>query len=120
MQSTGMMVFWFVVIVALIPLTLFALKRSGLAKRALGSSDKMLKVISQLSVGPTQRVVTVELGAADQRTWLVLGVTPQSVTVLHTLQPSEDSQVQAQGDPESSTFPVLLRRSSDMLDLPKN
>lgn len=120
MQSTGMMVFWFVAIVALIPLTLYALKRSGLAKASVGSGGKVLKTVSQLSVGPGQRVVTIEVGVGEQKTWLVLGVTAQSITTLHTLEPSMDSQEQAQGDAGSSLFPVILRRSSDAIDPPSH
>ena len=119
MQSTGMMVFWFVAIVALIPLTLYGLKRSGLAKGVVGSGDKVLKTVSQMSIGPGQRVITVEVGVGEQKTWLVLGVTAQSITTLHTMEPSQDSQEQGVGDPGSSTFPVLLRRSADAIDPPK-
>lgn len=42
------------------------------------------KVLSAVAVGPQQRVVTVEVGAADARICLVLGVTQQSITCLHT------------------------------------
>jgi len=114
-----MLVFWFVLIVALIPVTLYFLKKSGLAQGTMGSGDKVLRPLSQLAVGPGQRIVTVELGVGEQKTWLVLGVTPSSITTLHTLQPTDDSQSQAQGDPVSSTFPVLLRRSTDIIEPPK-
>jgi flagellar protein FliO/FliZ len=119
MQSTGMLVFWFVLIAAMIPLTLFALKKSGLAKGSVGSGDAVLKTVSQLSLGPAQRIVTVELGVGEQKTWLVLGVTAQSITTLHTLQPSQDSQDQAERAGTASTFPVLLKRASDMVEPPK-
>jgi len=119
MQSGGMLVVWFVLIVALIPVSLYFLKKSGLAQGALGTGDKVLRPISQLAVGPGQRVVTVEFGTGEQKTWLVLGVTPNSINTLYTLQPSDDSQNQAKGDPVSSTFPVLLRRSTDIIEPPK-
>jgi flagellar protein FliO/FliZ len=119
MQSTGMLIFWFVFILAMIPLTLFILKKSGLAKGAVGAGDAVLKTVSQLSLGPGQRIVTVELGAGDQKTWLVLGVTAQSITTLHSLQPTQDSQDQAQREGAASTFPILLKRASDVVEHPK-
>ncbi|CAH0350182.1 flagellar biosynthetic protein FliO [Aquabacterium sp. CECT 9606] len=119
MQSTGMLIFWFVFIVAMIPLSLYMLKKSGLAKNRMGSGDAVLKTVSQLSLGPGQRLVTVELGAGDQKTWLVLGVTAQSITALHSLQPTQDSQEQAEREGTASTFPILLRRASDVGEHPK-
>jgi len=118
MQSTGMLIFWFVLIIAMIPLSLFILKKSGLAKGAVGAGDAVLRSVSQLSLGPGQRIVTVELGAGEQKTWLVLGVTAHSITTLHSLQPTQDSQDQAGRDAAESSFPILLRRASDV-DHPK-
>lgn len=43
------------------------------------------RVVSVVSVGPQQRVVTVEVGPEHARTWLVLGVTAQQVSCLHVL-----------------------------------
>ena len=37
MASTGLLIVWFVVIVALIPVSLWLLKRSGLAQGAMGA-----------------------------------------------------------------------------------
>jgi flagellar protein FliO/FliZ len=42
------------------------------------------RFISAVAVGPTQRVVTVEVGPEHERVWLTVGVTAQSVTCLHT------------------------------------
>jgi flagellar protein FliO/FliZ len=36
-------------------------------------------------VGPHQRVVTVEVGPEGARTWLVLGVTGQTISCLHSM-----------------------------------
>jgi flagellar protein FliO/FliZ len=41
--------------------------------------------VSAVAVGPHQRVVTVEVGPRGDRTWLVLGVTAQSITLLHSV-----------------------------------
>lgn len=42
------------------------------------------RFVSAVAVGPHQRVVTVEVGPEDARVWLTLGVTPQSITCLHS------------------------------------
>jgi flagellar protein FliO/FliZ len=119
MQSTGMLIFWFVLIIAMIPLTLYVLKKSGLAKGSVGTGDAVLKTVSHLSLGPGQRIVTVELGAGEQKTWLVLGVTAHSITTLHSLQPTQDSQDQSEREGTAPTFPILLRRAADVVEHPK-
>ena len=43
------------------------------------------RLVGALAVGPQQRVVTVEVGPPGARTWLVLGVTAQSVNLLHSM-----------------------------------
>lgn len=43
------------------------------------------KVLSTVAVGPTQRVVTVEVGDDAHKTCLVLGVTAQQIQCLHVL-----------------------------------
>jgi flagellar protein FliO/FliZ len=75
----------FVALLAMLPWLAkrFAQRRQGGVGAELASS----KLISVLAVGPQQRVVTVEVGPAGARTWLVLGVTQQSITTLHTLAP---------------------------------
>ena len=57
-------------------------KRYGLV---LPGSSGPTRVVSALALGPQQRVVTVEVGPADARVWLVLGVTAQSIQCLHTM-----------------------------------
>lgn len=58
-------------------------QRRGLQQGGLPGSGS--KLVSAVAVGPQQRVVTVEVGPEDARTWLVLGVTGQTITCLHTL-----------------------------------
>ena len=60
-------------------------KRTG---RGPGGTDKGSRLVSVLALGPQQRVITVEVGAGQQRTHLVLGVTAQSITCLHVMQPA--------------------------------
>ncbi len=42
------------------------------------------RFISAVAVGPHQRVVTVEVGPDNARVWLTLGVSAQSIALLHT------------------------------------
>ncbi|WP_439590593.1 flagellar biosynthetic protein FliO [Hydrogenophaga sp.] len=44
-----------------------------------------LRVLSSLSLGPQQRVVTVQVGQGDERVCLVLGVAPGGVSALHQM-----------------------------------
>ena len=76
----------FVALLALLPMGVkwYTQRRLGGAGSELASS----RLISVLAVGPQQRVVTVEVGPVGARTWLVLGVTPQAITTLHTLSPA--------------------------------
>lgn len=46
------------------------------------SRGQVLKVVGAVAVGPHQKVVTVEVVSGSDRRWLVLGVTPQSITRL--------------------------------------
>jgi flagellar protein FliO/FliZ len=89
MAASGMSVVWFVLIVAMIPLSLWLLKRSGLATGALAGAKVQahIQTIGQLNIGPGQRLLTVEVGQGDARTWLVLGVTANGIQTLHTLAP---------------------------------
>lgn len=83
--ASWMSLLWFVVVLALIPLALWLLRRSGLAGAATGSASTGPRLTGSLMLGPQQRVVTVEVGEGAERRWLVLGVTAQQITTLHTL-----------------------------------
>ncbi|MBU1360252.1 MAG: flagellar biosynthetic protein FliO [Gammaproteobacteria bacterium] len=58
-------------------------RRGGMLGAATQGTSSRL--VSAVAVGPQQRVVTVEVGPESARTWLVLGVTGQSITCLHAL-----------------------------------
>jgi flagellar protein FliO/FliZ len=79
-------VLWFCAIVALIPVTLWFLKRTPLG--GAGGAGVM-KSIAMLPLSTSQRIVTIEIGSGDERRWLVLGVTPSSITTLHTMTPQD-------------------------------
>ncbi|MBX3609666.1 MAG: flagellar biosynthetic protein FliO [Hydrogenophaga sp.] len=50
-----------------------------------GQQGPALKVLSSVSLGPQQRVVTLQVGQGADATCLVLGVAPGSVNTLHQL-----------------------------------
>ncbi len=87
MQSTGLMVFWFVVVLALIPASLWLLKRSGWTPKTPATDVHAMRTLSQLGLGPGQRIVTVEVGQGPDAARLVLGVTAHSIQTLHVLSP---------------------------------
>ena len=101
---------WFVAILALIPVALWLLKRTPMGGASGGG---VLKSIAALPLSPNQRIITIEVGQGESRRWLVLGVTPQSITTLHAMEP----QVAPPGAPASAAplqaqppFAALLAR----------
>ena len=100
---------WFVVIIALIPVALWLLKRTPMGGSA---SQGFLRHIAALSIAPNQRIVTIEVGRGEQRRWLVLGVTAGSITTLHTMEPQADlpSEPGANMVPPFMQFLDKLRR----------
>ena len=78
---------WFIAIVAMIPVALWLLKRTPMGG---GAGQGMLRSVAALPLSTNQRIVTVEVGQGDARRWLVLGVTAQSITTLHTMEPQEE------------------------------
>ncbi len=73
---------WFIAILGLIPLALWLLKRTPLGGASPGG---LMRSVAVLPLSTNQRLVTVEVGTGAERRWLVLGVTPQSITTLHTM-----------------------------------
>ena len=73
---------WFIAILALIPATLWFVKRTPLGG---GGGGGVMKSIASLPLSTSQRIVTVEVGNGEDRRWLVLGITPSSITTLHTM-----------------------------------
>ncbi|TVO63156.1 flagellar biosynthetic protein FliO [Denitromonas ohlonensis] len=73
------MAFGLVVVVAVLLVCLWLLKRLGAPR----GSARGLKVLGAAPVGPRERVVLVEVG----NTVLVLGVAPGRVNMLHTVDP---------------------------------
>lgn len=106
MTQTLLTVVAFVLLLAMVPMGLKWLQaRSVVSGPAAGGANR---VLSAVAVGPQQRVVTVEVGPAHARVCLVLGVTAQSVSCLHTTpaQPAAERfelAARAQQQPLAST-----------------
>ena len=79
---------WFIAILALIPITLWFLKRTSIGG---ASGPGLIRSVAALPISASQRIVTVEVGHGDARRWLVLGVTPTTITTLHSMEPQADS-----------------------------
>jgi flagellar protein FliO/FliZ len=79
---------WFIAIVAMIPAVLWLLKRTPMGG---AGTQGLIRSIAVLPLSPSQRLVTVEVGSGAERRWLVLGVTTQTITTLHTMAPQDDS-----------------------------
>jgi flagellar protein FliO/FliZ len=82
MTQTIVSVVLFLVILALLPPAVrwFQQRAPGGTSNAAAS-----RIVSTLAVGPQQRIVTVEVGPEGARTWLVLGVTSQNISCLHSM-----------------------------------
>ena len=95
---------WFIAILALIPAALWLLKRTPAGGAAMQGA---MRTVAVLSLSPSQRLVTVEVGRGEARRWLVLGVTGQQITTLHEMAPQEEAPVVA---PAVTPFAQLLAR----------
>jgi len=84
MSSSLLPILWFIAILALIPLALWLLKRTPMGGAASGGQ---MKVVAALPIAANQRLLTVEVGQGEDRRWLVLGVTGQSIATLHVMPP---------------------------------
>ncbi len=83
---------WFGLVIALIPLALWLLKRTPLGG---GAAHGAMRSVAVLPLSASQRIVTVEVGSGAARRWLVLGVSPQSITTLHSMDAQPDSATAA-------------------------
>ncbi|MBK1614386.1 flagellar biogenesis protein [Rubrivivax gelatinosus] len=95
----------FAAVIAMIPLALWLLRRTPMGRNA---SSAGMRTVAALPLSNTQRIVTVEVGTGDERRWLVLGVTPGSISTLHTMAPQEDAPLPAAGN--ATPFAQVLGR----------
>jgi flagellar protein FliO/FliZ len=102
MTQTLLSVGFFVLLLALIPVGLkWVQQRSG--SSAGGGMASASRIISAVAVSPHQRVVTVEVGPEGGRTWLVLGVTAQTITCLHSVAVESKMEINSSKAIESSS-----------------
>ena len=106
MVSSGLnSLLWFIAIIAMIPCALWLLKRTPMGG---GAGNGVMRHISALPLSANQRLVTVEVGQGEARRWLVLGVTAQSITTLHTMAPQAEATLTA--TPAPPAFAQLLSK----------
>jgi len=96
----------FALVIALIPLVLWLLKRTPMGGAARGQA---MRSVAVLPLSTSQRIVTVEVGNGEERRWLVLGVTPHSISTLHTMAPQGDAA------PAAPTAAVAPAAFADLL-----
>ena len=107
----------FLLILALIPVALWLLKRSPLGKFSAGGTGGPMRLVATLGLAPNQRIITVEVGAGDERRWLVLGVTPAGIQTLHTLLPQAEPAAATPG-PRPIFAQLLARQQRDAAPSP--
>ena len=91
MPSSGLTsLLWFLAIIAMIPLALWLLKRTPMGG---AGGQGVLRSVAALPLSTNQRIVTIEVGQGEARRWLVLGVTPNNITTLHSMEPQADAPV---------------------------
>jgi flagellar protein FliO/FliZ len=102
---------WFVAVLALIPAALWLLKRTPLG--GAGGRPGAPRAVAVLPLSAQQKLVTVEVGQGEERLWLVLGVTPQGIRTLHTMQAqgeaAEASSTAAHAPPPAAFAQLLAR-----------
>ena len=102
---------WFVGIIVMIPMVLWLVKRSQLGGHLSGMHHPApTRIVSNLPLSPSQRIVTVEVGEGEERRWLVLGITPSSITTLHSLTPTIPTTPTLTAHPPQDAFHHLLNR----------
>jgi flagellar protein FliO/FliZ len=93
-----------------IPVVLWLLRRTPYGAAMGGVAQGVTRPIASMPIGPQQRIVTIEVGQGEERRWLVLGVTAQAITPLHTLSPQGDPPAAAAAD---APFAALFRKVRD-------
>lgn len=74
-----------------------------------GQSGPFVKVLGSVSLGPQQRVVTLQVGRGEDATCLVLGVAPGSINTLHEVAlPPESAAPTAPTAPFAGGFAARL------------
>lgn len=101
MQMLGGLVLVLIVILGLA----WILKRFSLVP---GTANGTMKLVAATGVGQRERVVIVEING----TWLVLGVAPGRVNMLHSMEkPATNSQQHDAPEPEAADFATQFNDS---------
>jgi len=95
-------------VLALVMAFAWVARRFGLQAPRLGSA---VKVVGGVMLSPKERVVVVEV----QGTWLVLGVAPGQISMLHTLPAEFDDLGELDEDPGRDTAVPFADRLRDSL-----
>lgn len=106
-MDAGMTLLWFLAVIALIPVALWLLKRSALVGGA--GAAGVMRTVAVLPLSPAQRLVTVEVGSGEDRRWLVLGVTAQQITALHSM-PAQSEVAPPAGTAVPQSFAQVLEK----------
>ncbi len=104
----------FALVIAMIPIVLWLLKRSPMGGAA---AQGVLRVVAMLPLSTNQRLLAVEVGSGEQRRWLVLGVSPAGIHTLHTMAPPAESPP-AVAAPAAPFAQLLSRFGSRQADAP--
>ena len=106
-------ILWFAAVLALIPLVLWLLRRSplgaGLTGGSAGFKPGAPRPVAVLALSAQHKLVTVEVGHGEDRLWLVLGMGPQGLRTLHTMNPGPAAKA-AEPAPPQAAFSQLLNR----------
>ena len=82
-------------------------RRFGFARGSLKGTTTQLNVKASCSLGTKERVVVVEI----EQEWLVLGVTPSQINLLHKLPIPEKASQEATTSSTSPLFTQLLQKT---------
>lgn len=93
-------------IIVLIIVAMWLFRRFGFARGSLKGTTTQLNVKASCSLGTKERVVVVEI----EQEWLVLGVTPSQINLLHKLPIPEKASQEATTSSTSPLFTQLLQK----------
>jgi flagellar protein FliO/FliZ len=102
----------FILVLAAIPAAAWLLRRAQAVRFGAGGP---LQVASAVSVGTRERIALVR--AHDK--WLVVGITPNSITLLTELDEAPAGIDQLAGGPAGSKFSELLRNATGHASRPR-
>ncbi|AYY81242.1 MULTISPECIES: flagellar biosynthetic protein FliO [Proteus] len=94
-------------IIVLIIVAMWLFRRFGFARGSLKGTTTQLNVKASCSLGTKERVVVVEI----EQEWLVLGVTPSQINLLHKLPIPEKASQEATTSSTSPLFTQLLQKT---------